>query len=273
MLTLTRTRVGSAVALVLCILSIPAGAQERYEVVAVKPSAIRDISEVVPGLFQPNGQWSAHGATLAILVRRAYGIPASRIAGSLPPWAYSERFDIITTPLPGRPIEQLQAAAQQLLADRFGLRARWEQRTMQVYALVRASQSGLGPGLRASQRSCDRTNASAARPAGDWCAESLRRTESGTLQHHLRDRLLGDLLTISGARTEIGDPIVDRTGLIGRFDVDFEFTPSSTLGQSAPDASVPYSTAIADQLGLRFEKRQELVQVLVIEQVTRPLLD
>jgi uncharacterized protein (TIGR03435 family) len=229
MVTATRTRVRSAVALVLCILSIPAGAQERYEVVAVKPSAIGDISEVVPGLFQPNGQWSAHGVTLAILLQRAYGVPSSRIVGSLPPWVFSQRFDIITTPLPGRPLDQLQAAAQQLLADRFGVRTHWELRNTDVYALVRASQSGLGSGLRTSQRSCDRTNGSANRPAGDPCAESFGRTERGALQHHLRDRRLGELLTISGARTEIGDPIVDRTGLVGRFDVDFEFTPSSTL--------------------------------------------
>jgi uncharacterized protein (TIGR03435 family) len=273
MLTLTRTRMRSAVALVLCILSIPAGAQERYEVVAVKPSAIRDISEVVPGLFQPNGQWSAHGATLAILLQRAYGVPSSRIVGSLPPWAYSDRFDIVTTPLPGRPLDQLHAAAQQLLADRFGLRTHWELRTTDVYALVRASQSALGSGLRTSQRSCDRTNGSADRPAADPCAESFLQTDTGTRRYHLRDRPLGDLLTLSSARTEIGDPIVDRTGLIGRFDVDFEFTPSSTLARSGPDASVPYSTAIADQLGLRFEKRQEPVQILVIEQVTPPSLD
>jgi uncharacterized protein (TIGR03435 family) len=228
---------------------------------------------VVPGIFLANGQWSARAATLSLLLRSAYGLPSSRIVGSMPAWTRSERFDIISTPLPDRSLNELQAAAQQVLANRFGMRTHWEPRDVEVYALVRVSGTRLGTGLRASQRACDRTNGSADLPKGNPCAESFARGDGGTMRLQLRDRPVADLLPLTGARIDIGEPVVDRTGLDGRFDMDLEFAPSSSLALSSAVIGVPLASAVQDQLGLRFEKRQERVDVLVVEQVSRPSAD
>jgi uncharacterized protein (TIGR03435 family) len=64
-----------------------------------------------------------------------------------------------------------------------------------------------------------------------------------------------------------GRPIVDATGLSGRFDLDLTWTPD---GASGPTDGVSLFTAIQDQLGLRLEPRTAPQEVLVIESAERP---
>jgi uncharacterized protein (TIGR03435 family) len=66
------------------------------------------------------------------------------------------------------------------------------------------------------------------------------------------------------------EPIVDRTGLVGKFDIDLEWAPR---GRSEAGLGVPFDVAVERQLGLRFERRTEPVDVLVIEHVTMPSVD
>jgi uncharacterized protein (TIGR03435 family) len=101
----------------------------------------------------------------------------------------------------------------------------------------------------------------------------ITRRDDGARLLRLRDRPLRDFLTIAGASSEIGGPIVDRTGLSGRFDIDLEYSPSSLLAQSPGDIGVPFAIAAAEQLGLRFEKTREPVDVLVVDTVSMPTLD
>jgi uncharacterized protein (TIGR03435 family) len=169
--------------------------------------------------------------------------------------------------------------ARALLAERFELRARVEQRNGEVFVLVRAKTSDPMPaGLRPSAMSCPRLpsassgGANAARD--ERCAESIRLVEGGAMRMQLRDRPLRDLLIISGARTEIGDPVIDRTGLDGRFDIDLEFAPTREPREPTADGlGLPYGAAVESQLGLRFENRRELIDVLVIEHIVLPSPD
>jgi uncharacterized protein (TIGR03435 family) len=250
-------------------------AQERFEVASIKRSAAGP--NVVPAVFLPNGQWSAQRATLAMLLRSAYDL--DRFVG-MPAWAPSERFDIVTTASPNTPRARLQAMARTLLAERFELRAHVEQRYADVFVLARAkTTAALGPGLRPSASSCPRAllpaSGVADAPRDERCTESIRYVESGALRMQLRDRPLSDLLIISGARFEVGDPIVDRTGLTDRFDIDLEFA-SRESRERTPDGlglGLPYSAAVESQLGLRFDRRQEPIDVLVIELVELPSPD
>jgi len=243
-------------------LDVSVTAQEAFEVASIRKRESIDIAEVVPPMFSPGGRWSAQGVTLSLILRSVYELPSNRIVG-MPSWAMSERFDLDARARGGTTLTQMQAMAKRLLAERFGLRAHWDHRVTEVYVLVRAKASGeLGPGLR--KASCQRTDL-------NRCGEEFTRASGGGMRLRFRDRPLADLLIISGARSEIGDPIVDRTELVGRFDIDLEFVPQSELsGQSALGTGLPYAAAFADQLGLRFERREELVDILVIDSVTRP---
>ena len=254
-------------------LTVGIAVQETFEVASVKRSG--NVDSVVPGVFLPNGQWSARGATLAMLVRSAYDL--DRFVG-MPAWAYSDRFDVVTTGVRDTPLAQLQAMARKLLADRFELRARLERRNSEVQALVRTKASGpLGPGLRPSAATCPRGSTSTDVPLDttrvNQCTESVKLLAGGARLFQLRDRPLNDLLILSGARSEIGGVIVDQTALVGRFDIDLEFEPRTSREQNPSGLGVPFIVAFERQLGLRFEQRQELLDVLIIEHVAMPSVD
>jgi uncharacterized protein (TIGR03435 family) len=77
---------------------------------------------------------------------------------------------------------------------------------------------------------------------------------------------------------KLGRPVINKTGLMGRYDIDLRYVPGS--GQSPSDevdqsrqadASTPsLFTAIREQLGLRLESAKGLVEVLVIDHIERP---
>jgi uncharacterized protein (TIGR03435 family) len=101
------------------------------------------------------------------------------------------------------------------------------------------------------------------------CGSRITKPGDDLFRPELRDRPLQDMLIISGARQEVGDPVVDRTGLVGHFDIDIEYAVLS-FGRRPPTGSVPLGIAVVEQLGLRFEQRTEAADVLVVDQVTRP---
>ena len=79
-------------------------------------------------------------------------------------------------------------------------------------------------------------------------------------------------------RSAFDRPVVDRTGLSGRYDFDLEFAPDQSvfggaLGRSAStdDSAKPgLFTAIQQQLGLKLEAAKGPVDALVIDYVERP---
>jgi uncharacterized protein (TIGR03435 family) len=88
-------------------------------------------------------------------------------------------------------------------------------------------------------------------------------------------------LTIDGLATKLspilGRQVVDRTGLRGQFDADFDFIaeipmPPPPPGSPRPSARPTPSAWIVfpEQLGLKFDGGQAPVDVLVIDRVNRP---
>jgi uncharacterized protein (TIGR03435 family) len=71
-------------------------------------------------------------------------------------------------------------------------------------------------------------------------------------------------------------PVVDQTGLIGRYDFTIEYTPDSNrpaaAGESAPfdAAGTTFLEAVQEQLGVRLAPTKGAVDVLVIDHVERP---
>jgi uncharacterized protein (TIGR03435 family) len=84
--------------------------------------------------------------------------------------------------------------------------------------------------------------------------------------------------------SQLGRPVIDRTGLTGSYDFKLEWTPDP--GQSGPfggggppgaDAPPPPDpngpslfTAVQEQLGLRLESQKGPVEMLVIDRVEKP---
>ena len=79
-------------------------------------------------------------------------------------------------------------------------------------------------------------------------------------------------------RSALDRPVVDRTGLTGRYDFALEFTPNeSQFGgviktESPDEAKRPPDlfTAIREQLGLRFDAIRATISTMVIDSIKRP---
>jgi len=75
----------------------------------------------------------------------------------------------------------------------------------------------------------------------------------------------------TGIQGTVGRPVLDRTGLTGRWDIDLEFAGTGPLTTAdTPDAPASVFTAVQEQLGLKLEARKEKMDVLVIDQVQMP---
>lgn len=68
---------------------------------------------------------------------------------------------------------------------------------------------------------------------------------------------------------ETGRPVLDRTGLAGKYDFTLEFEPTAKMGKE--DSGRPsVFTALEEQLGLKLVPAKEPVDVLVIDSIEHP---
>ena len=80
----------------------------------------------------------------------------------------------------------------------------------------------------------------------------------------------------SGLQGNVLDqPVIDRTGLSGRFDISLDWAPDDlqSAGNPQPDNSAAFPdlfTALKDQLGLKLESTKGLVDIFVIDHVEKP---
>jgi uncharacterized protein (TIGR03435 family) len=85
----------------------------------------------------------------------------------------------------------------------------------------------------------------------------------------------------NGLQSNILDkPVVDQTGLTGRYDFQLRFTPDATqvanFGLLEPanaadlDAPPDIFTAFEQQLGLKLQPTKAVVDVMVIDRIERP---
>lgn len=77
---------------------------------------------------------------------------------------------------------------------------------------------------------------------------------------------------IGGLRADLNGPVVDQTGLDGRYDFQLEYIAdplqanAATVNSSAPDLF----TALQEQLGLKLEPMKTKVDVIVIDHAEKP---
>jgi uncharacterized protein (TIGR03435 family) len=148
--------------------------------------------------------------------------------------------------------------------------------------VVARADGRLGPGLRKPAIDCEaraeaRKKAMAAGEPPPAPPTPGQRMECG-----LQTRRMNGVQRVTGSGTPITDviygieqtlgrPVIDRTGLTGRFDIDLEFAGTGPLtAADTPDAPASVFTAVQEQLGLKLEARKERMTVLVIEQAEMP---
>jgi uncharacterized protein (TIGR03435 family) len=180
--------------------------------------------------------------SLKDLIRLAYQVKEHQIIA--PAWMSAEKYEITANMPAGTTRAQAPEMLQTLLADRFHLKFHRETRTMAVYAMVPTKG---GPRLTAATPPANGRGASFAQSGRGRVI-----TKSASLEK------FADELSKGADR-----PIVDMTGLTGLFDIDFTY--SSELSATSPEADPTMAAALAEQLGLKLERRDMKVEVLVIE--------
>lgn len=235
--------------------SLPATAQHpAFSVATIKPSM-----PDAPTMTQIRGKrFATTGTTFFDLFQYAYSVHSSQVIGG-PEWLQTAKFDVLADPDgEARPSsDQMKELVQQLLTERFHVVMRRETRELPVYALVKTSAV---PKLALS---------TAADPNGIPVGAGSGRGDIG-MRNGTITNFASFLQRFAGPA--IDRPVVDQTGVSGRFDVDFHFTPDNV---SSPEtASAPgIFTAIQEQLGLKLKSTKAPINVYVIDSATRPGLD
>jgi len=239
--------------------AMAANADPGLEVATIKPSK--------PG--QPGKLLGFRGThllavntTLMELIAYAYDLQQKQIIGG-PDWMSSDKFDVDgEADIPGTPdVSQLRTMFQKLLADRFQLKFHRETKEMSAYLLIVAKN---GPKLEKSQGD----------PNG---GPGILMRQLGVLT--VTNATMADFARVM--QTVVFErPVVDQTGLQGRWDFALKWTPDESqfggLGAKVPppsdaaDAPPPLFTAIQEQIGLKLEAGKPPVPVLVVDHVERP---
>jgi uncharacterized protein (TIGR03435 family) len=228
-----------------------------FEVATIKPSKPDQPGKLIT--VQGNRLRTVN-ITLSDLIAFAYGVQSKQVIGA-PPWAGTDKFDIEGKPEgEGTPSqEQWKGMLQKLMADRFKLSFHREKKELPVYAL---SVGKTSPKLTKSQGD----------PNG---LPGLFFTGLGNL--HVTNANMADFTNLMQSAV-LDRPVVDQTGLEGRFDFELNWTPDDSQFQSfgvripppGDNAPPPLYTAIQEQIGLKLDATKAPADVLVIDHVEKP---
>lgn len=235
-----------------------ANANLAFEVATIKPSNPEVQGQSL--LVNRSGLFTTTNSTLNDLISFAWDLHVRQIVNG-PSWLESERFDITAKPeQPGIPnATQLRTMVQKLIGERFGLAFHKEKRNLSAYVitvvksghkLAKNDSSGILPGF-------------GGRGPGAIGVRNSTMTEFASfLQARILDR-----------------PVVDQTGLSGKFDFQLEWRPEQLGGQAggpppplspAVESRPDIFTAFQEQIGLKLERTTAPVEVYVIDKVQKP---
>lgn len=251
-------------ALALLLIS-PGFAQQplTFEVASIKPSNPDTQGGFIQ--FMPGGGLKMTGIPLRGMITFAYDVRDFQISGG-PGWLGTERFDVMARPehaaaeglqdLSKMTDDQRKTVREQmgerlraLLADRFQLVVHKETKEQPIYALV------------VSKNGAKLKEAKAEVGARQGMSMNRGRLEGMAAPMEMLGQTLSNVT---------GRPVIDKTGLTGKYDFVLEWTPDmAATGDSAPVGPTIF-TALQEQLGLKLESQKGPIQNIVIDRAEKP---
>jgi uncharacterized protein (TIGR03435 family) len=228
-----------------------------FEVASVKPAA----PCCAPGQWRESkvldDRIDFRYVTMRYCVAAAYRLKEYQVSG--PAWINEARYDILARAAEETRKEQLPEMLQALLAERFKLEIHREKKEFDVFVLGVGKN---GPKLTESP-------AETANQGGAAYGISMTGGGVGRLECK-RANMTSFAATLPRF---VGRPVVDQTGLTGRYDFDLEFSPDDMKGMrvEAPPPGMPTAefgmsiyTSI-QKVGLKLEGRKMPLDAIVVD--------
>ncbi len=265
----------------------------EFEVASVKPSG--DCRNKAGNEGPSPGRLVLSCDSLHDLIQIAYGAfeggtlkaKILDIVGG-PPWLESDHWDIeAKAEGPAGAATTIGPMLQTLLEDRFQLKVHKEARDKPVYALtLMKDASKLQPTKEGSCTPIDLDNLPKQMQSGGtppkFCGIGQFRVRNGVFTGDLPGTTMAELAGREIAN-DVDRPIVNKTGLTGRYDIHLEFSrdltpraPANLGAAEAPSAPAPAPagpsifTALQEQLGLKLVPEKAPIEVIVVNRAEKP---
>jgi uncharacterized protein (TIGR03435 family) len=223
-----------------------------WDVISVKPAQMPCGQNVM----QPTGDGVRMCITVQGLVKYVFRITEDSRILNAPEWMKQASYSIDAkvssedaaayAKLSGEP---RRAMLQKLLADRFELKCHRETRELPIYALMIAKG-----GLKMKEARPEEASSARMRARGRGEIEGIAETIDSTLPTFLTQ--------------ELNRPVVNKTGLTGKYDFILKFQPGQSTETDSEGASI--FTAIQEQLGLKLEPTKGPLEVIIIDHIEKP---
>jgi uncharacterized protein (TIGR03435 family) len=246
-----------------------ADADPNFEVATIKPNNTGATS--MQGLTVRGRNFATRASSLADLISFAYEVQVKQIVNA-PDWYDKDRYDIAAVPeQEGVPSPvQLRGMIKKLLADRFQLTFHHDKREMSAYVLTVSKD---GHKLKPTQLQ------------GPLPGIGIR-PGTGGITLNMINATIGDFTGFLQILV-LDRPVVDRTGIQGRFDYQCTFTPDDSQfgghppqipnqgnNATATDTAAPAAPSLYDalqqELGLKLSAEKTSVDVIAIDHVGKP---
>lgn len=231
-----------------------------FEVATIKPNNSGDGGK---GFGIRGRSFNTFNTSLTDLIVFAYDVQRKQIIDG-PDWIDKDKFDITGVPdAEGAPSSrQWKTMVQKLLADRFQFKFHHDKKEMPVYVLSV---------LKGGPKNLSKSDA-----LGDGFSVPIRNVPGGFTMP-IRNATMVDFTGFALQGAVLDRPVLDQTGITGRYDFTLTWAPLGTefggaLPPPAPADNPPPGlfTAIQEQLGLKLDAVRAPADVMVIDKAETP---
>lgn len=249
-----------------------------FDVASIRQSADAD-SYLVSGGFSPHSSsFRVTNFNLMNLLSSAYGIRWDQISGIPDRSAMFNMFNIQAKAgsiadehLAGlskdqQKLEQ-QHMLQTMLADRFKLKVHWEMREAPAYDLLVSKKGSKMQEAKGAPPSAEEKKAWGNYPIPPLYQRGDSQVGFDYVAHGCS---MSDITGMLAG--QFGHPVVDKTGLTGKYDFILRYHGALLSDRKADDLDpIPtLDTAIQDQLGLKLKPTKAPEKILVIDHIEKP---
>jgi uncharacterized protein (TIGR03435 family) len=235
-----------------CLAQSSAPGRPVFDAASIHPTDVTQKAR--SGVQTSPGALTMRGQTLRSCIQWAWGVQQFQVEG--PDWLNDTRFDIVARASGDSDESQLRLMLRSTLAERFGLKVHMERKEMPVYALIVTKG---GPKLQ------ETTTEGPPVFGKDGNRPAL--TAQRASMKDLAEQISGPL----------NRPVIDATGLTGRYDIRIDVTPfmadpAGVKPESGGDTDVMSTilfVGMPAQLGLKLETRKDTVDILIVDHSER----